>query len=215
MDRSADTPKVEPTTTPSTARSRSEAAELHVAAGPSRIVVFWLQIAYLIVLGAIAYLVGTGTIEVKDTFGPIPRAVPWFGALGGVLISLSGIFEHRKDWDPAYWPWHVSRPLVGVAVAAVAVLTLQSGVLAIGGSPPADATNAYLFYYVIAFVVGYREETFRQLIKRMADVLLQPAGAKPEASGGQTGTAAIAVSPAATTASEREPTTAEAREPLG
>jgi hypothetical protein len=32
-----------------------------------------------------------------------------------------------------------------------------------------------LVYYVIAFVIGYREETFRELMKRAADMLLKPA----------------------------------------
>ena len=45
---------------------------------------------------------------------------------------------------------------------------------------PVDTTDQdteqrdLIVYYVIAFVVGYREETFRQLIKRVADALFKP-----------------------------------------
>ncbi|HEV2961918.1 MAG TPA: IPT/TIG domain-containing protein [Candidatus Angelobacter sp.] len=35
---------------------------------------------------------------------------------------------------------------------------------------------ANLLYYLIAFLVGYREETFRELIKRLVDVILSPGG---------------------------------------
>jgi hypothetical protein len=31
-----------------------------------------------------------------------------------------------------------------------------------------------LLYYLVAFLVGYREETFRELIKRLVDIILSP-----------------------------------------
>jgi len=151
--------------------------------GLSRTVVFWIQIVYLALLTVIAYVAAKDALDVPDYFGPFPRGVPWFGALGGVLISLAGVFEHRgADWDPSYWPWHVSRPLVGAVVAIVAVLAFQSGVLAINATPPEQGSeSSFLFYYLIAFVVGYREEAFRRLVKRLADVILEPGGEQPAA----------------------------------
>ena len=41
-----------------------------------------------------------------------------------------------------------------------------------GGNPPGP--SSLLPYYVLAFLVGFREDTFRTLIKRAADVLLGP-----------------------------------------
>jgi len=32
----------------------------------------------------------------------VPVGVPWFGAVGAVLISLTGVFAHEHDWDPNY-----------------------------------------------------------------------------------------------------------------
>jgi len=141
----------------------------------------------------------------------MPVGVPWFGALGAVLISLTGVFEHEQDWDASYWPWHVARPLIGVAVAVVSVLILQAGVLAVGSTPipsastptptaasgqatptptptpPASSTQnqttnpkipTNLLYYLVAFLVGYREETFRELMKRLVDIILAPGDGK-------------------------------------
>src|SRR5207247_1270413 len=90
----------------------------------------------------------------------------------------TGVFEHEKDWDESYWPWHLARPLIGIALAVVAVLMFMAGVLAVGSTPTATAgTPKDLLYYLIAFLVGYREETFRELIKRLVDIVLAPGGA--------------------------------------
>jgi hypothetical protein len=108
-------------------------------------------------------------------FGSIPVGVPWFGALGAVLISLTGVFEHKHDWDEELWPWHLARPLIGAALGVVSVLILQAGILAVGATPqPQPSIPKNLLYYLVAFMVGYREETFRQLIKRLVDVILSP-----------------------------------------
>lgn len=48
-----------------------------------------------------------------DPAGPIPVGVTWWGALGGVTISLTGIFRHPRSWDDAHNGWHVARPVLG------------------------------------------------------------------------------------------------------
>ena len=143
--------------------------------------VFWLQIFYMAVLGVLAGLYFHGDITLRHFIGDVPTPVPWFGALGAVLISLTGVFEHCDDWDPCLRYWHWARPVVGASVGVVSVLIFQAGILA-AGSNPAGGTSAApknITYYLIAFLVGYREETFRQLIKRLADVVLTPDGATP------------------------------------
>jgi hypothetical protein len=104
-----------------------------------------------------------------------------------VLISLTGIVDHAHDWDTSYYLWHLSRPLVGASLAVVGVLILQACVLASGSVPSATDSGIpkNLFYYLVAFLVGYREETFRELIKRLVDLLLTPAssGSAPSITG--------------------------------
>lgn len=212
---------------------------------------FVLALAYLTIilaLGLIYFVDRDLLFFVPKTgmFGPVPVGVPWFGALGAVLISLTGVFEHEHDWDMSYWPWHVARPLVGATVSVVSVLILQAGFLSINAAPisqaatptptPTPAAQAAttptptppkltptpsptttpatgagsqapsptpppkgpsgqgdeqnqgqnkdgnsknlvsnnLLFYLVAFLVGYREETFRELIKRLVDVILSP-----------------------------------------
>ncbi len=145
------------------------------------LVLFVLALLYLTPLGAAAH------VTLPSSFGPLPVGVPWFGALGAVIISLSGAFDHRTDWDPTWALWHFTRPLIGVSLAIIAWLTFQAGILAVGSVPSAPAPNPLnpghdvtaptnLLYYLIAFVVGYREQVFRELIKRVSDVILTPSG---------------------------------------
>jgi len=145
------------------------------------LVLFILALLYLTPLGAAAH------VTLPSSFGALPVGVPWFGALGAVIISLSGTFDHRTDWDPTWSLWHFTRPLIGVSLAIIAWLTFQAGILAVGSVPSTPAPNPLnpgkdvttptnLLYYLIAFVVGYREQVFRELIKRVSDVILMPSG---------------------------------------
>jgi len=62
-------------------------------------------------------------------------------------------------------------------IFAVDVLYLL-GLLAVGALywlDHPDPPDAHLAYYLIAFLVGYRESTFRELMKRLVDVILSPA----------------------------------------
>jgi hypothetical protein len=144
----------------------------------TRSTIFVVQLIWLVALGggAAVYFLGYWPPQLVN-LGSIPIGVVWFGALGAVLISLTGIVEHANDWDTGFNLWHLSRPLVGAALAVVGVLIIQAGVLATG-TPPANATPGVpknLLYYLVAFLVGYREETFRELIKRLVDLIFSPA----------------------------------------
>lgn len=110
----------------------------------------------------------------------LPSAVPWAGALGGVCISLVGVAGHakRRDWRPdAFGYWHLTRAALGAVFGSIAVLIitllLQNVKQAVPGTAGfTDSGTAVLA--VIAFTVGFREETFRSLIIRVVDIILGP-----------------------------------------
>jgi hypothetical protein len=100
-------------------------------------------------------------------FGPVSFLVPWFGAVGAVSLSLQGGFERGADWDNDYCYWYWSRPLVGAVTSTVSALIFQSDILAVGGQLPNQAHTAIaknLLYFLIAFIAGYREYVFRDLV---------------------------------------------------
>jgi hypothetical protein len=141
----------------------------------NRLGIFYLQLVYLAVLAILAWSYNIGRLweplgAIPDPIGPMPLAVPWFGALGGTLISLSGVHKHRYTWDVRFWSWHAARPVVGAAVAIVAVMIIQVGILGTGLTLEAGKANT--FYYLVAWIAGYREETFRSMVSRLADVVL-------------------------------------------
>jgi len=148
-----------------------------------RSLIFVVQIGWLIALGAAAaaYFLGYWPPQLTN-LGSIPIGVVWFGALGAVLISLTGIVEHAGDWDPRFDLWHLSRPLIGAALAVVGVLIVEAGVLAAGTNPAKAVSEApkNLLYYLVAFLVGYREETFRELIRRLVDLIFTPGTTSPK-----------------------------------
>lgn len=105
----------------------------------------------------------------------MPLWIPWAGALGGVTISLVGVATHTHDWKALeYAYWHLARPFLGAVCGSVAVLivvlVLRSVDPNANGQAGTPASVAILS--VIAFVIGYREETFRTLVKRVVDVIL-------------------------------------------
>jgi hypothetical protein len=143
---------------------------------------FWLGLAYTVLLLLVAVFYDlTWTDSRPMMFGGIlPAAVPWFGALGAVVISLEGIFAYgQKQWDQKYNYWHVGRPLFGAVLGIVAFFTFVLIVSSAGTVPPfldskPAAPKDFIVYYVVAFLVGYREETFRELIRRVTDMILKP-----------------------------------------
>jgi IPT/TIG domain len=160
------------------ARSLVEALVTGVRRLPDdRPLIFVLQLVYLGGLGALAGLYFYDAINPPDPLGTIPLGVPWFGALGAVVVSLTGIFDHAYDWDPGHRLWHISRPFIGAAVGIVVVLFFQAGILAVGSDvKPHEGTAKNLLFYALAFTVGYGEENFRDLMKRVATILFSPGG---------------------------------------
>ncbi len=160
-----------------------------------------------LVLGllAVAYI-RQEPIAIARQIGVLPTPVIWFGAFGGVLVSLSAVADHSADgsWRDRWALWHLFRPMVGALVGIIAVIVFQAGILSVGASPNPDTSGVShapppqdLSYYVIAFVVGYRESAFRLMIATLVDTLFKTTNsAKPVVdavtpSGGSGGEVAI------------------------
>jgi hypothetical protein len=155
---------------------------------------FPLGFAYLLGLGLVAFLyalqyqpfnvdlpflghltVGTLRDVIPGKVAGVPVSVPWFGALGAVLIGLYGIFEHiHRDWDRRYTVWHIARPFTGAALGAVAFVGFAAVIRATGLSLGTQDPLGRGVAFALAFVVGFREQTFRNLIARVGDVVLGP-----------------------------------------
>ena len=146
---------------------------------------FWLGMTYATVLLLAAVVYNASYVRTSPYLlgGMLPIAVPWFGALGAVTISLQGVFEKSESrWDREYNYWHIGRPVFG-AILGIIGFFLFVLIVSTSGTPPQfleDSSKTppakdFIIYYVVAFLAGYREETFRELIKRVTDMILKPA----------------------------------------
>ena len=154
---------------------------------------FWLELAYMALLIALGGVYMTCWPPNDDPVnligGIVPFAVPWFGALGAVLIGLEAVFMHNKNWDSRFNYWHIARPIMGAVLGFVAFFVMVLLIKSSGANPafltpkdPNFSSTDLILYYVLAFLVGYREETFRELIKRASDLILTsspPASSAP------------------------------------
>jgi hypothetical protein len=144
---------------------------------------FWLGVFYLSLLLGVGVAYVANMYDLQGQFpdmimGAIPIAVPWFGALGAVFLSLQAVFSRSSTWDPNYNHWHIARPLVGGIVGIVSFYLLVL-INTASGAPPkmaADKEANRIIYYVAAFLVGYRERIFRDLLARATDLILAPGG---------------------------------------
>jgi len=143
----------------------------------------YVLILALLMIGRQAHVSGLSALP-NPIGGIIPLAVPWFGALGAVTISIYGAVAHYDDWQTKFNAWHVVRPAIGAITGTMAYLILIGVIQATGTTPSMTAaaknttSAASITYLVVAFVVGYREDTFRTLVKRVVDVLLSPGDVK-------------------------------------
>jgi hypothetical protein len=139
---------------------------------PARI--FWLELFYLVVLAIIFFVYKTSSGFAADfpaKLGPLPIATIWFGALGGVIIGLQGVFVHNRDWDDSYTYWHYARPLVGAVSGGVGCLILY--VLITIGSSKSAGTDATTFE-AVAFALGMADDAFRRLIHKLVTTVIAP-----------------------------------------
>lgn len=107
---------------------------------------------------------------IPKQLGPVPVGVPWWGVIGGLTISFGGIVKYRRSFDTSMAIWYVFKPFLSMIAAAASYLIIILLIRSTGTTVKADAVT----FYVLGFLVGYREETFRTLIKEATDLILKP-----------------------------------------
>ena len=142
----------------------------------------WFAFAYSLImlfcLAALSIAFEHGTFK-----NIIPSSVPnaalasiWAGALGGIAISLKGVFDHKVapdpqnpsqlyEWNNQLLPWHMGRPFTGVIVGFFVFIALRT-VYPSAGDPSA-ATLATL-----SFVLGTQDRAFFNFVRQIGEVIV-------------------------------------------
>ncbi len=142
---------------------------------PKRIVVVAILWTIALVAAFFSYIEIDAVADFFPTkVGSLPFVAIWFGAVGGLLVSLEGIFYHNHSWRRSYDYWHYLRPVLGAIMGSLGCLIfiVLTAAAASSATPTPDAT----FYAVIALSLGYREKNFRELLTRLIDTIIAPAG---------------------------------------
>lgn len=136
--------------------------------------VFALAVSYLVILLAVFVIYVTWPSfrsRVPASLGQLPVGIVWFGATGAVIASLYGIFVHNQNWDRSYDYWHYCRPLFGAVTGSVGALIYL--ILLNLGSKSAIKVDS-LTFYVVAFVLGFADKSFMQMLQNVTSVIIKP-----------------------------------------
>ncbi|TAM71092.1 MAG: hypothetical protein EPN48_02480 [Microbacteriaceae bacterium] len=173
---------------------------------PSSMLIFLLGEFTVLGLLCAAYLADwwgiRGTIS-SPIAGVLPISVPWGGALGGVCVAIAGVTDHWHNFGahPASaasrrWnAWYLARLPMGAAFGTVGALIVVFFLGTVGGGKTGTidvSISGSAILFVVAFIVGYKQDIFRQLVSRVTEVILGPGDTQPAGGAQATGNAATA-----------------------
>ncbi len=99
----------------------------------------------------------------------LPIKCLWFGALGGVVISLKGIYDHpvgaANGWSDAFDLWHFGRPVSGAVTGLLTYILLRAV------NPSSEPAAAVL--YAAAFILGTQEARFFNFLYEVGRLIVQ------------------------------------------
>ena len=143
------------------------------------IFIYDLLVVFVLLLVAVVYVkqlpnfwlvtVPAGGTHPLDTpFVEIALRAMWFGALGGIVISLKGVYDHCCDngsWDRCFELWHVGRPVSGALTGLITLVLLLS-------TNPTN-TPSEPVVYAIAFIFGTQERRFFNFLYEVAALVVR------------------------------------------
>ncbi|WP_308466358.1 hypothetical protein [Rathayibacter soli] len=190
---------------------------------PSSMLIFLLGEFCVLGLLAVAYMADwwgvRGAIS-SPIAGVLPVSVPWGGALGGVCTAIAGVTDHWRSFglQPASatsrtWnAWYLVRLPMGAAFGTIGALIVVFFLGTVGSTKSGTidvSISGTAILFVVAFIVGYKQDIFRQLVSRVTEVILGPGDTQPAAAV-QTAASAPAASNAASSASTTSPSASNA-----
>lgn len=161
-----------------------------------------VYLAALIALFVTYVMVAWLRSHLPVTLGQLPIGAVWFGATGAVMSSLYGIFLHNQEWKTSYNYWHYCRPLFGAVTGSIGAL-IYLVLLHLGSTSSVKVDP--LTFYVVAFVLGFADKSFMQLLQNVTAVIVKPGNQ----SAPNPQTTCPSAAPAAATCSETDPGSGE------
>lgn len=133
----------------------------------------YVEFGYLLVLLLLGYLTfkwpefvlwnGMITLSLKTV---------WFGALGGITISIYGIYNHirLRNFDPQFKLWYYCKPVIGGIFGWFVFLVYYIGFVSAQGMEM-DIIKHPEIPFIIAFLAGFSERFTIKMIDKLMAVL--------------------------------------------
>lgn len=119
-------------------------------------------VAELIAVTGTLTAIALGYLSWLDGELKVVGACILFGGLGGVTYCLRGVYINacvRKQWDVAWLPWYLLRPIVSMILGGVSYLFVKSGLLFLGATQ--DLTEGrQLGIWAVAYIAGLNVDRF-------------------------------------------------------
>ena len=112
-------------------------------------------------------------IYIIHPFYSMPWAVVWFGSLGGIVVSLHGMFVHNRNWNKSYDFWHKFSGITGAIYGIVSYLMLYTLINSTSGVTQIKSSSVITFA-IAAFIFGYSQQELNVLIRKMIGLLFGP-----------------------------------------
>jgi hypothetical protein len=132
--------------------------------------VVWALISFSIMLVWMNRLGDVVFFENSSDFVYFVGCMMW-GGIGGVIGALISLVKHiaiEQDFDRQHMLWYISSPIVGYGVGAVIFLIMRAGLLSLTG--PGQGINSPFIMYVIAWLSGYQQNVFTDILKRILKI---------------------------------------------
>ncbi|MEN4013409.1 MAG: hypothetical protein ROW48_15355 [Bellilinea sp.] len=105
-----------------------------------------------------------------------------WGGFGGVVGALYALWKHiasEQDFDPQYYLWYLTNPLLGIALGAFVFLVFQAGFFSLTAGVEETVTiRSALVIYVFAWVSGFKQNVVYEIVRRILDVFRVELGGK-------------------------------------
>jgi len=104
-----------------------------------------------------------------------------WGGLGGVIGAWYALVKHiaiEQDFDKQHSIWYLNSPIMGIGVGAVVYAILRAGLLSIMG--PTESIASPFVIYLLAWLAGYQQNVFTEIVKRILKVFKLEDGGQVE-----------------------------------
>jgi hypothetical protein len=155
------------------ALERIENAEVSLRSNALAWKLLWIEFGYLFLLLGVGYIafMWSDFYLWKGLINLSSQTV-WYGALGGVTISIYGIYSHiqLRNFDPKYKLWYICKPIMGGIFGWFVYLIYGLGFASVQGKS-LDEIKTPQVAYLIAFLAGFSERFTIKMIDKLMAVL--------------------------------------------